>query len=116
MDIQKNKILRDYSKLKNFSKVAKKYGVSAYKVKKIVEQGEDEEQADIFGHMEKNKDAVCNLIDVYLEELLNREKLENTSLSHLASILGLVIDKFSKSSEKKSEGKLESLIEGLKNE
>ena len=44
--------------------------------------------------MDSKKDAVCELIDLYLDELASPAKTEKATLAQIATALGIVIDKF----------------------
>ena len=44
--------------------------------------------------MDTKKDAVCELIDLYLGELVSPAKTEKATLAQIATALGIVIDKF----------------------
>lgn len=125
-DKEKKKIIAAYSECGNYSAVARKYHVSRTTVKNLVaknpeahrlfEKKQEQNTKDILVHMDEKRDLVCDFIDLYLNELNNKEKLEKASLKDISMALGIVIDKFTKTngaSEDKN-GKLEKLLEGLK--
>lgn len=104
-DKQKKMIIADYVELGSYNAVAKKHGVAVDTVKRTVLKSEDsvretiikkEEQnsADILAHMETKRDKVNEIIDVYLERLLNPTMLSKATPSQLTTALGTLIDKF----------------------
>jgi len=103
-DRQKQKIIADYVEIGSYNAVAKINGVALNTVKKIVQenaeiadlydQKKEENRADILAHMETRKDKVCEIIDLYLEQLLNVGQFKNLSPSQLTTALGTLIDKF----------------------
>ena len=59
---------------------------------------------------------MCKIVDMYLRELSNREKLENAPINQIASALGVIIEKFTKNADtSRDDGIIEELINGLKN-
>lgn len=103
-DELKKKIVADYVDCENYSAVAKKYKLSRTTVTNIVksdtETGEklqekkEQNSKDVLEYMDGKKEAVCELIDVYLRELISPDKLDKATLSQIATALGIVIDKF----------------------
>lgn len=103
-DELKKKIIADYVDCENYSAVAKKYKLSRTTVTNIVkndtETGEklqvkkEQNSKDVLEYMDGKKEAVCELIDVYLRELISPDKLNKATLSQIATALGIVIDKF----------------------
>lgn len=103
-DKQKKMIIADYVELGSYNAVAKRHGVSFDTVKRIVnnepqivkktEQKKEENSADILAHMETKRDKVNEIIDVYLERLLDPEMLTKATPSQLTTALGTLIDKF----------------------
>lgn len=103
-DRQKKKIIADYVELGSYNAVAKKHGVSVDTVKRSVLKDEktaqkakekkDQNTADILAHMEAQKEKVCLIMDVYLDELLNLKRFKNLSPSQLTTALATLIDKW----------------------
>ena len=60
----------------------------------------EENTADILAHMEFQKGIVCSLINIYLAELADPDKLHKASIQQLAISMGIVIDKFTGMKEK----------------
>ena len=103
-DLQKRKIIADYVELGSYNAVGKINGVADTTVKRIVssdvetlkkvEEKKEKNTADILAHMEKRKDKVIEIIDVYLDQLLNQAVLNRANPSQLTTALGTLIDKF----------------------
>ena len=115
-DREKKKIIADYVELESYNAVAKKHNVSATTVKNTVlknnesvkkcEQKKEQNTADILEFMDKKKDDVCSIISLYLSELQNSDKLQRASIQSIATSLGIVIDKFTKDAQKRSDTSL----------
>lgn len=103
-DEQRKKIIADYVDCGNYSAVARKYNVSRTTISNVVNsdsaiceklhQKKEENAKNILEYMGDKNDAVCELIDLYLNELVSPEKMEKATLSQIATALGIVIDKF----------------------
>lgn len=103
-DRQKKKIIADYVQLGSYNAAAKINGVSNHTVKRIVlespeiskkiQQKKEENTADIIEYMEKQHESVCKLLDRYLEELENPEKIEVAGLREIATTMAILIDKY----------------------
>ena len=66
-------------------------------------------------HIQGNRKAVCDLIDQYLDIMSDPERLEKAPLNQIASSLGVLIDKFSKSTAKEKENtELEKVLEAVR--
>lgn len=121
-DKQKKKIIADYVQLGSYNAAAKANGVSLNTVKKIVQgnadiaemcnQKREENTAEMLAFMDSRKGEAQNVIDAYLKALADPEKLENASLSQIATALGIVVDKFTKNtaSGNDSLNKLDGLL------
>lgn len=103
-DKQKKRIIADYVELGSYNAVGKINGVSPNTVKKIVngnaniasmcERKKEENRSDILAHMEKKRDKVCKIIDLYLDELIDVKSFEKLTPSQLTTAMGTLIDKF----------------------
>lgn len=103
-DKQKKRIIADYLEMGSYNAVAKKHGVADKTVKRLVEKDPQmsakveekkrQNSADILAHMDTKKDKVNEIIDVYLERLLDEEMLARATPSQLTTALGTLIDKF----------------------
>ena len=108
-DLQKKQIIADYATVGNYRAVARKNGVSADTVKRIVLkdpeiaqktiQKKEENTADILQYMEDQKGNVCNIISLYLSALQDTNRLDRASVQSIATSLGIIIDKFSATSK-----------------
>ena len=73
-------------------------------------------QKNLRAYMEELQGKLCDIVDMYLNELSCREKLENAPINQIASALGVLIEKFTKNApDDVDNGMLEELISGLKN-
>ena len=103
-DRQKKKIIADYVQSGSYNAAAKMNGVSRNTVKSIVlsdseiaakcQQKKEQNTADILEYMEHQKSGVCEILDVYLTELKNPEKIEAASLREIATTMAILIDKY----------------------
>ncbi|MDE5577714.1 MAG: helix-turn-helix domain-containing protein [Oscillospiraceae bacterium] len=103
-DKQKKKIIADYIQFGSYTAVAKLNGVSKDTVKRIVQncadfaqkaqQKKEENTADVLKYMEHQRDNVCELLDIYLEELKSPEKIEAAGLREIATTMAILIDKY----------------------
>lgn len=103
-DKQRKQIIADYVELGSYAAVAKKHGVADTTVKRAVEQDnqtlriadhkKDSNTADILAHMDAKKDTVNEIIDKALDVLNDEVKLSRSSPMQIATMLGIVIDKF----------------------
>ncbi len=113
-------IVKDYQEYGTYAKVARKHKVSPATVKKLVcgnrKPLEDAaSRYDIMEHLSKNSKAVCDIIDRYLAVMNDPERLANAPLNQVASSLGVLVDRFSKSKkDDSSHAVLEKLIEAVK--
>ena len=66
--------------------------------------------------METKKDVVCEIIDGCLNEMTDADRLSTASLKELATVMGIVIDKFTKteSCAGANDSKLDALMEELR--
>ena len=61
---------------------------------KIVEAKKESNTADILAHMDAKRDTVNEIIDKALDALNDERKLSRASPMQIATMLGIVIDKF----------------------
>ncbi len=105
-DKQKKKIIADYVQLGSYNAAAKLNGVSNHTVKKVVseapetskklQQKKEQNTADVIAYMESQKNDVCELLGLYINELKNPMKIQAAALKEIAVVLGVVIDKYTK--------------------
>lgn len=105
-DKQKKKIVADYLETESINAAAKKNGVSWDTAKRILEESGNVEQKleekkeqntiDMLAYMDSRKEQAQSVIDAYLRELANPDKLAEATLSQIATALGIIVDKFTK--------------------
>lgn len=105
-DLQKKQIIADYSATGSYRTTAKHFGVSDQTVRRVccnepemsqkVAQKKEENTADMLSFMESRKCKAQSVIDICLDIL--PEKLEGASASQVATVMGIVTDKFAKPS------------------
>lgn len=103
-DKKRKKIVADYLELGSYRAVARKNGVSAATVSRIMQDCRDIEQkvahkkeentADILAYMESKRDIVCEIIGKGLAALNDPEKLAAATPAQITTALGTLIDKF----------------------
>ena len=103
-DRQKKKIIADYVQLGSYNAAAKINGVSKDTVKRIVQncddfaqkaqQKKEENTADILEYMERQKNGVCEILDICLNELKNPEKYAKVPPQQIATTMAILIDKY----------------------
>lgn len=106
-DKQKKKIVADYLEMESINAVAKANHVSWMTVKTILEDSGDigkkleekreQNTLDMLAYMESRKEQAQNVVDKYLKALADPEKIDDATLSQIATALGIVVDKFTKS-------------------
>ena len=103
-DFERKQIVADYVELGSYFATAKRHGIADTTVKRIVaadsemlknaERKKEQDAADILAYMDGKKEAVKKIIDLYLEALLDEEKIAKASPSQLTTAMGTLIDKF----------------------
>lgn len=103
-DKQRKQIIADYVELGSYRAVGKKHGVTADTVKRAVlgdatttqkaTHKKEANTADILAHMDEKRDTVNEIIDKALDVLNDERKLSRASPMQIATMLGIVIDKF----------------------
>lgn len=103
-DKQKKKIIADYIQLESYNAAAKMNGVSKDTVKRVIQncddfakkmqQKKEENTADILQYMERQKDNVCEILDICLNELKKPEKYTKAPLQQIATTMAILIDKY----------------------
>lgn len=103
-DKQKKKIIADYVQFGSYNAVAKINGVSKDTVKRIIQncddfaqkaqQKKEENTADVLAYMERQRGEVCKMLDLYLDELKNPQKIEAAGLREIATTMAILIDKY----------------------
>lgn len=103
-DKQKKKIIADYVECGNYSEVARRHKVSDYTVKNIInadletlrklEHKKEENTKSVLEHMDNRADDVKSLIDRYMLEFMDEDKIKSLPLNQLSTVFGTIIDKF----------------------
>lgn len=103
-DKQKKKIIADYTAVESYNAVAKMNGVSRNTVKAVVQNDKDtaakcqqkkeQNTADILAYMEGQKDDVCEVLRICLNELKKPEKYEKVHPQQIATTMAILIDKY----------------------
>lgn len=113
-DKQKKQIQIEYEECGVYSQVARKHHVHPSTVKRLVSHSKEETvqecgrksgTREIARYMEERKDMVCDLIGIYLDELMSKDRLKKAPINQIASAMGTVIDKFIKHEDIQQEDK-----------
>ena len=56
----------------------------------------ENQHKNLRSYIEVLQEELCSIVDMYLKELSNRDKLENAPINQVASALGVIIEKFTK--------------------
>lgn len=117
-DKQKKKIVADYVQLQSFRAAARQNGVSDATVRKLVKgepesarmcaQKKKENAQEMLSYMESKKERVQEIIDAYLGELTDQEKLEGATLQQITTALGTLIDKWTAIDERRQKADAEN--------
>lgn len=105
-DFQKKKIIADYVEYGSYNKTAKSNGVSRTTVKAIVtaeadilqkcQQKKEQNTLDMLAYMESRCEQAQKAMDECLMMLADPKKLEEATLSQIATAFGILCDKFTK--------------------
>ncbi len=103
-DTQKKKIIAETVEGATRQALATKYGVSMSTIQRVlqsdpaltekVKKKKEANVVSVFAFMDSKKETVCDLIDKLLTAMNDPEKIQATSLSQLATTMGIVIDKY----------------------
>lgn len=134
-DRKKKKIIADYVQLGSYNAAAKKNGVSHQTVKRVVlespemskklQQKKEENTADVLAYMESQKDDVCAVLKICLDELKKPDKYLKVQPQQIATTMAILIDKYTANSganiaDERSEDELSKSLrelgEGLKSD
>ncbi|MDL2276373.1 hypothetical protein LJC02_01845 [Breznakia sp. OttesenSCG-928-G09] len=104
-DKEKKKIAAHWVECQNYSETARKFKVSDYTVKKVVnddpktleklELKKEENTQDMITYMESKKQKVFGFIDLVFNDIANEEKIKKTPINQLVTAVGILIDKYS---------------------
>lgn len=108
-DKQKKKIVADYVELGSYRATGKRNKVSTDTVKRIVlndptfvqktKQKKEENTLEMLAYMDSKKGKAQEVIDLCLAALSDPDRLERATLAQIGTVLGIVIDKFTKGAE-----------------
>lgn len=122
-DEQKKRIIASYVESGSYRATARKFNLSATTVKRICDrenetlqkatQKRNQNTMDMLEFMDSRKEQAQGVIDTYLKAMADPDKLEDASLSQIATALGIVVDKFTKTTPT-GENALSKLDEVLK--
>lgn len=103
-DKQKKMIIATYAEIGSYRAVAKKCGVAAVTVKRIIENDaefaqkvarkKEKNSQEVLAYMEGRKNDACTVIDKCLTALADDDKIALAPLVQIATAMGIVIDKF----------------------
>ena len=103
-DKQRKEMISDRAEGMSYRQLAERYGTSVTTVKRTlaknpevsqkVTQKKESNTADILAHMDEKRDTVNEIIDKALAVLNDKENHSRTGPMQLATMLGIVIDKF----------------------
>jgi len=127
-DKQKKKIVADYVELDSYRATARKNQVSTDTVKRVVlnapnivqkaTQKKEENTLEMLEYMDSRKRQAQEILDLYLTALADPAKLQGATLAQIATAAGIIIDKFTKTSEAYSSDKpgiMDKIVEAVKN-
>lgn len=124
-DKQRKKIIAEYVEGGTSQrKLADKYHVSQYLIRRIlsddpelskkISDKKEENTVSVLAFMDSKKNDVCLLIEKLLAAMNDPEKIACTSLSQLATAMGIVIDKYTANEAMRaSDGKANNLFEAI---
>lgn len=102
-DRQKKRIIADYLQIGSYNAVSKIHGVSATTVKNIVlsspdivekcEQKKEENTAEALEYLESRAEKMKEAIDLHLDALTTKEKIDAATLSQISTSFGTLTDK-----------------------
>lgn len=103
-DKQRKQMISDRAEGMSYRQLAERYGTSVTTVKRTLAKNPEVSQkvthkkesntADILAHMDAKRDTVKEIIDKALDVLNDERKLSRASPMQIATMLGIVIDKF----------------------
>lgn len=123
-DKQKKRIIADYIECQNYRETGRRNGVSDNTVRSIVKsspaisqklaQKKEENTESILAFMDSQKNKVCKLLGEYLDDLSNPDKRKSATVAQQATVLGILIDKYTQSGLKSLDKKPEPVIFNFK--
>ena len=103
-DKLKKQIIADRVEGLSMRKIAAKYNISDWSVRKVVKEEGDlsqklaqkkhENEMDIFAYMESRKGKVQQILDIGMDQLTDPSKWAKSSPQSIATAIGILIDKY----------------------
>lgn len=120
-NLQKEQILAGYAELGSYRAAARRTGVSAKTVKRIVQATggalPPKPVFDMTALLTERQERVGVIIDAYLERLLEPELLDRANPSQLASVIRTLIEEFTlpeRSDETEQEERHRALLDAIR--
>nr|DAI19550.1 MAG TPA: hypothetical protein [Caudoviricetes sp.] len=114
---EKSKVIADYVMLQNYSQVARKYGIAINTVKNIVDKDttledkckkkKEEIEIGMEAFMQTQSWKARKIIELALDLLGEKDTLKKATVSQVATMMGIVIDKFVQADNSKNEATFE---------
>lgn len=113
-DKQHKKIIARYAECQNYSQVAREFGVSESTIRahckrdpETAKKAEDKKQQntrDVLEYLDARRDKLQDVLDLGFEALSNPEKYQRASLQSVATMMGILIDKYTQLAQFKAAG------------
>jgi hypothetical protein len=112
-DKQRKRIIADRSEGMSIRQLAKKYKCSTTTIQRtlnsypemtqLVTQKKEENTRDMLEYMDAKKQDAMKFVDLAMQEMTTDKKLQRASVQALATSIGIIIDKFTATSQPKQE-------------
>ena len=123
-DEERKQIIADRASGMTYKALAGKYGVAQNTIFQIVKKGPElreecekkhrETCKDIFEYMDSRKEKAISVLDLAFESLQNPEKYQRASVQSIATMIGIILDKYTQLAQlSKSGGISNELLESL---
>ena len=123
-DKQEKQVVADYAELGSYNKVGKLHGISHHTVKaivnrrkefsKICQQKKEANSQSVLEHMGEIVPQVNAILDSCMDRL--PDKIDAARATEIATVMGILIDKFSATNKVEKDNKIEVVIRREKNE
>lgn len=120
---KRKQIIADRVEGMSFRKIAAKYGISDYAVRKIVKsdpgftqkiaQKKEQDTLEMLEYMDQQKTSAQKLLSAIIEALNDPEKLARANVRDLATAYGIIADKFIQAAPKNGDEILQKAREIL---
>lgn len=105
-DRQIKNIISARAEGRSLASLAKKYKVSVNTIKNYCNSDDEfaqkckekkqENEKSVLEHMETKAEIVCEIVDAYLDALIDPKRIKDSGTREIATALGIIIDKFTK--------------------